>query len=97
MDLLKYEMEWKEFFILPYFFHNCSFNLVYILSLVNKIAFDQTYKMMKKRSSQRSIQMNRVRKKKKRKITLVIFQHWRLNRLQLQYRPVLKFKSECLP
>ena len=39
------------------------FKAVYILSAVNKAAFDQTLKMMKKSGSQRSVQMNRIGKK----------------------------------
>ena len=52
--------------IFPYFhifFMLAHFKAVYILSAVNKAAFDQTLKMMKKGGSQRSVQMNRIGKK----------------------------------
>ena len=53
----------------PYFYTFsvlAHFIPVYILSAVNKAAFDQTHKMMKKCSSQRSIQRNRERKKNRK-------------------------------
>ena len=90
MELLKYGKKWKNF---PYFhtiFMLSHFKTVYRLSAVNKAAFDQTHKMMKKSCSKRSIQMNRIEKGMESKTRLLIFQHWRLNCLQLHYRPSFK-------
>ena len=48
MDMLKYRMEWKNFPYLHRFSIFAHFNVFLILSAVNKIAFDQTHKMIKK-------------------------------------------------
>ena len=62
MKLFKYGMEK----IFQTSLHLPSFNVDFILSAVSKAAFDQTHKVMKKKRkkiNQRSIQINRVKKK----------------------------------
>ena len=65
MESLKHGMVWngKNFPYFHTFFVFAHLEAVYILSAVNKATFHKTHKMMKKRSCQRSIQMNRIGKK----------------------------------
>ena len=75
MEFLKYGrewkislMEWKEFFILQYiFFIFALFNVVFILSAVNKVVSDQTRKMIKEENSSKGLS-NKLGKKKKKEL-----------------------------